>query len=215
MIKNVFGKSAEKYLGELFPDLQIVRSERFHKLNPKIVLKDYNVKELDQADRFLLIKQLLEREGQERVLIFCNEGGVCQSLSRYLTEEGIPSEPFHSKQTDTERADKLYSFEKSETVCLVCTDLACRGIDFKNVKLVIQFDYAENGIALLHRIGRTGRMGNEGKGSYSIYSVISLVDEKNSDLYSEFWKRIKEDKPLDDLFSRNRSFSKKIKRDLL
>jgi superfamily II DNA/RNA helicase len=175
MIKTVYGKPAETYLGELFPALEVIRSDRFHKLNPKIVLQDYSVKDIDQADRFMLVKQLLERENADRVLIFCSEGGVCQDLARYLSEEGVPAQPFHSKQTDSERADMLYSFDRSETVCLVCTDLACRGIDFKGVKLVVQFDYAENGISLLHRLGRTGRMDTEGKGSIHINKSSALL----------------------------------------
>ena len=59
---------------------------------------------------------------------------------------------------------------------MVATDLACRGIDFKDVKLVIQFNYADNGINLLHRIGRTGRMGTSGKGRLPLkQSSASLI----------------------------------------
>lgn len=42
--------------------------------------------------------------------------------------------------------------------------------------------------------------------------MISLVDKKDHDLYEEFSARLKSDETLDTVFSRNRSFSKKIKR---
>ena len=44
------------------------------------------------------------------------------------------------------------------------------------------------------------------------HAVISFVDQKDSQLYMEFSERLKQDKPLDEIFSRNRSFSKQLKR---
>lgn len=46
-----------------------------------------------------------------------------------------------------------------------------------------------------------------------IVPVISYVDEHDFLLYSEFTELAKEDQPLDYLYSRNRSFSKKVKRE--
>ena len=213
MLRTIFGQPAETYLDEHFPDLNIVRSEQFLQINPKVQLEDYNIQGLSESDKLLLTKQLLEREGQDRVLIFCHEFEQADVLAKYLSQEGVPSESFHSKLSPNERADKLYSFDKGASVCLVCTDLAARGIDFKQVKLVLQFDYADNGINLLHRIGRTGRMGSGGKGRLGILSVvISLVDDAHADLYTEFNDAIKQNIPLDSIFSRNRSFNKKLKK---
>ena len=52
---------------------------------------------------------------------------------------------------------------------LICTDLVARGIDFKGVALVINFDLPPSTSVYIHRIGRTGRAGKEGK-------VSSLLD---------------------------------------
>lgn len=164
MLKKIYGKPAKAYLEQFFPNLNIIKSERFSRLNPKVKLEDYSVKSIDRADRFLLTKQLIERDRPERVLIFCKEANTAKDLAGYLTEEGIPSQSFHSKQDDSQRADTLYAFHRKDLTCLVATDLASRGIDFKEVSHVIQFDYAENGISLVHRIGRTGRFGGSGKG---------------------------------------------------
>lgn len=164
MLRTIYGKPAQTYLEEHFPDLNNVKSQQFLQINPKIVMEDFNVEGLSESDKLLLTKQLLNREGQDRILIFCHEFEQADVLAKYLSQEGIPSESFHSKLNPNERADRLFSFEKGSTVCLVCTDLAARGIDFRQVKLVVQFDYADNGVNLLHRIGRTGRMGTTGKG---------------------------------------------------
>lgn len=168
MLKTIYGRPATQYLQEYFPDIQLVKSDRFHKLNPKLNFQDYSVKDIDQSDKFLLTKQILERDPQDRVLIFCKEGETTDKLAKFLSSEGILADCLHSKQSENERADKIYSFQQNKIVCLVCTDLAARGIDFKDVKLVLQFDYAENALNLLHRIGRTGRMGTGGKGREGI-----------------------------------------------
>lgn len=46
---------------------------------------------------------------------------------------------------------------------LICTDLVARGVDFKGVALVINFDLPPSTAVYIHRIGRTGRAGRAGK----------------------------------------------------
>ncbi len=45
---------------------------------------------------------------------------------------------------------------------LVCTDLMARGIDFKTVNSVLNFDFPTSLVSYIHRVGRTGRAGREG-----------------------------------------------------
>ena len=165
MLKIIKGRQAKMVLEEDFANLNIVQSDRFHKLNAKVKHEDFNVSELSEDEKFLLTKQILERDTPKKVLIFCSGTEAVNSLAKYLNSNGILSERFHSKQTDNERADSLFKFHTGKTVCLVATDLACRGIDFNEVRLVIQYDYAENAINLLHRIGRTGRFNTSGRGN--------------------------------------------------
>lgn len=46
---------------------------------------------------------------------------------------------------------------------LICTELIGRGIDFKGVNLVVNYDFPPSAIAYIHRIGRTGRAGRRGR----------------------------------------------------
>lgn len=46
---------------------------------------------------------------------------------------------------------------------LICTELMGRGIDFKGVNLVVNYDFPQTAISYIHRIGRTGRAGRIGK----------------------------------------------------
>lgn len=45
---------------------------------------------------------------------------------------------------------------------LICTELMARGIDFKGVNLVINYDFPQSVQSYIHRIGRTGRAGRPG-----------------------------------------------------
>jgi ATP-dependent RNA helicase DDX52/ROK1 len=56
---------------------------------------------------------------------------------------------------------------------LICTDVIARGIDFKSVNLVINYDCPFNEVSYIHRIGRTGRAGNIGKA----YTFITDEDK--------------------------------------
>lgn len=64
-------------------------------------------------------------------------------------------------------------------MAMVTTDVGARGLDFDDLDLVIQFDFAKNATTLLHRFGRTGRLNKPGK-------VISLVRDEDSLLFWEF-----------------------------
>ncbi len=72
----------------------------------------------------------------------------------------------HSKMSRTEREEVVRKFRCGEIWILICTDLLARGIDFKNVKSVLNYDCPYKAVNYIHKIGRTGRAGKLGK-SYS------------------------------------------------
>lgn len=57
----------------------------------------------------------------------------------------------------------MRSFREGRIWVLICTELMARGIDFKGVNLVINYDFPPSAIAYVHRIGRAGRAGRRGK----------------------------------------------------
>jgi len=56
----------------------------------------------------------------------------------------------------------VLQFRIGKVWVLVCTDLMSRGIDFKNVSTVVNYDFPQSITSYIHRIGRTGRAGNHG-----------------------------------------------------
>lgn len=82
----------------------------------------------------------------------------------------------HSKMSKPEREEIVKKFRLGEIWILICTDLLARGIDFKNVKTVLNFDCPYNPINYIHKIGRTGRAGKVGK------SFTFVIDDDVSKL---------------------------------
>lgn len=57
----------------------------------------------------------------------------------------------------------MRAFRQGKIWVLICTELLGRGIDFKGVNLVVNYDFPTSGISYVHRIGRSGRAGRMGK----------------------------------------------------
>jgi ATP-dependent RNA helicase RhlE len=56
----------------------------------------------------------------------------------------------------------LTNFKSGATRVIVATDIAARGIDIVDLKMVINYDLPDVAETYVHRIGRTGRAGNTG-----------------------------------------------------
>ena len=66
------------------------------------------------------------------------------------------------QMTKIEREEQINNFREGNLWILMCSDLLSRGIDFKNVKTVVNFDCPYRPVNYIHRIGRTGRAGKNG-----------------------------------------------------
>jgi superfamily II DNA/RNA helicase len=78
----------------------------------------------------------------------------------------------------------LDSFKKGEVDLLVCTDVAARGLDIKDVPAVFNFDIPFNAEDYIHRIGRTGRAGASGL-------AVSFVSKSDGRLMADLEKLLK------------------------
>lgn len=55
------------------------------------------------------------------------------------------------------RQNIIQDFDAGNFWILITTDLVARGIDFKNVNLVVNYDFPNSILTYIHRVGRTGR----------------------------------------------------------
>jgi superfamily II DNA/RNA helicase len=96
-------------------------------------------------------------------LLFTQSIERSKELFRELAFDGVNVEVMHSDRTATQRENIINRFRVGDIWILICTDLMARGIDFKAVKMIINYDLPQSAVSYIHRIGRTGRGGREGE----------------------------------------------------
>ncbi len=78
-------------------------------------------------------------------------------LHRMLWGHGYSASSLHGDQEQEVRFKVLDAFRQRQVKCLVCTDVAARGLDIERVSCVVNYEIPEDEDSYLHRIGRTGR----------------------------------------------------------
>lgn len=117
---------------------------------------------IKKENRVALLKKVLH-ENKGKVLVFSRTKHGAKKISRDLNQFGITSEELHSNKSLSQRTRTLARFKTGQCRVLVATDIAARGIDVKDIELVINFDLPDNPNDYVHRIGRTGRAGKTGR----------------------------------------------------
>lgn len=97
----------------------------------------------------------------------------------------------HSDKSQIERQEILEKFRQRKIKILIATDLACRGLNVKKIKTVINYDTAFNLNAHVHRIGRTGRCDEQGI-AYTILMKDSKKDINFSRILANNLKKYKQ-----------------------
>jgi superfamily II DNA/RNA helicase len=114
----------------------------------------------------------------KQAFVFVNSKLGCARLARSLEREGLKTTALHGDKSQDERLKALDAFKKGEVDLLVCTDVAARGLDIKDVPTVFNFDVPFNAEDYVHRIGRTGRAGASGLAvTFVSKSDVRLVGE--------------------------------------
>ncbi|KAJ1679837.1 mRNA splicing protein prp28, partial [Spiromyces aspiralis] len=105
--------------------------------------------------------ELLEQYASP-IIIFVNQKKNVDMLTGFVNSSGYNAVALHGGKSQEQREHALDKLKKGEADILIATDVAGRGIDVKDVQLVINFDMAKNIEEYTHRIGRTGRAGKQG-----------------------------------------------------
>lgn len=100
-----------------------------------------------------------------KVLIFVEKQTMADTLLVRLLLEKFAAVAIHGgkDQIDRKHAIKEFSDGDSGINVLIATSIAARGLDVKNLNLVINYDPAGHLEDYVHRVGRTGRAGAKGR----------------------------------------------------
>lgn len=133
----------------------------------------YFVQKIDKPK--LLEKVLYDYRGS--VLVFSRTKHGARKIAVSVRFLGHTAAEIHSERTLSQRKEALEGFKNGKYRILVATDIAARGIDVKNIELVINYDLPENPEDYVHRIGRTGRAGTVGK------AISFATPDQRGDVY--------------------------------
>ncbi|KAK4694330.1 ATP-dependent RNA helicase DBP3, partial [Lecanoromycetidae sp. Uapishka_2] len=98
----------------------------------------------------------------DRILIFCLYKKEAARVEGFLRSRGLKVAGIHGDMGQAARTTSFESFKSGESPLLVATDVAARGWDIPNVKVVVNVTFPLTVEDYVHRIGRTGRAGAEG-----------------------------------------------------
>lgn len=116
------------------------------------------VKKLDH------VAEMIQAEGDDqRTILFCETKRKVQLVYQKLKEAKVAVETIDGDKTQRARESALRKFKKGQINVLVATDVLSRGIDVKDVELVINYEPPREYSDYIHRIGRTGRAGKKGR----------------------------------------------------
>ncbi|MDX2413572.1 MAG: DEAD/DEAH box helicase [Bacteroidales bacterium] len=98
-----------------------------------------------------------DRPDYESILIFCSTKKKVSEIARLLKRTEKSTSSISSDLDQKERGEVMLSFKAKKTRILVATDVLSRGIDIKDINLIINYDVPSDAEDYVHRIGRTAR----------------------------------------------------------
>nr|OQO20375.1 hypothetical protein B0A51_09962 [Rachicladosporium sp. CCFEE 5018] len=109
-----------------------------------------------------LLGELFENDEDTRCLVFVEKQETADALFKELSKKGYPSVPIHGGREQIDRDQAIIDFKNNVFPVMIATSVAARGLDVKQLKLVVNYDCPNHNEDYVHRCGRTGRAGNTG-----------------------------------------------------
>ncbi|MEY3002295.1 MAG: ATP-independent helicase DbpA, partial [Pseudomonadota bacterium] len=123
----------------------------------------------ETSDKFKTLIALIGSYQPDSLLIFCNTKAEVITLTERLLKHGDSVIDIHGDLEQKERNESVIAFSNGSKRIMVATDVASRGLDIKDIALVINYDLPFDKEVYTHRIGRTGRADAKGI-ALSLYS---------------------------------------------
>ncbi|WVN85262.1 pre-mRNA-processing ATP-dependent RNA helicase PRP5 [Cryptococcus depauperatus CBS 7841] len=130
---------------------------------------DQRVEVRESDTKFTRLLEILGEIGEEnkedddfRTLVFVDRQESADDLFRELLQRGYVCASLHGGKEQVDRDEAIKNFKNGDIPIVVATSVAARGLDVKELKLVINYDAPNHMEDYVHRAGRTGRAGNKG-----------------------------------------------------
>jgi ATP-dependent RNA helicase RhlE len=121
------------------------------------------------------LMHILTQHGDAQALVFCKTKRGANRVGEALGDRGVSTGVIHGNKSQSARRQALDGFKAGRLRVLVATDIAARGLDIRELPLVVNFDLPLVAEDYVHRVGRTGRAGHHGH-------AVSLVSASDAAL---------------------------------
>eukprot|EP00768_Dysnectes_brevis_P002899 gnl/Dysnectes_brevis/2116_a2458_696.p1 GENE.gnl/Dysnectes_brevis/2116_a2458_696~~gnl/Dysnectes_brevis/2116_a2458_696.p1 ORF type:complete len:529 (-),score=163.29 gnl/Dysnectes_brevis/2116_a2458_696:54-1640(-) len=131
-------------------------SDRLANMPTEHVKQEFVYTGTEQWKSFSLSEAL--RKHRPPALIFVQTADRAAQLHRQMAlDSDRPVGSLHSGLKRARRIEVASQFRSGKLYALICTDVAARGLDFKGITLVVNYDVPTSMVTYLHRVGRAGR----------------------------------------------------------
>ena len=121
---------------------------------------------VDKIQKRDVLAKILQAKPEGRSLVFTRTKYGADKLVTFLRREGIEAHALHGDKAQSHRQRTLEAFRTGGAGqdILVATDIAARGIDVDDIRMVVNYDVPTDPEVYVHRVGRTARAGQRGVG---------------------------------------------------
>ena len=144
-----------------------------------------------EETKFIRLLELLgnlyseDKNEDDRALIFVDRQESADGLLKDLMRKGYPCMSIHGGKDQIDRDSTIDDFKNGIVPILIATSVAARGLDVKQLKLVVNYDAPNHLEDYVHRAGRTGRAGNTG-------TAVTFVTEEQDRFAVDIAKALKQ-----------------------
>ncbi|GEQ66715.1 hypothetical protein JCM33374_g378 [Metschnikowia sp. JCM 33374] len=152
-----------------------------------------------EEGKLVAIRQMIQQgEFKPPIIIFLQSITRAKALFHELLYDKLNVDVIHAERTPKQRDEVIKRFKNGDIWVLITTDVLARGVDFKGVNLVINYDVPQTAQAYVHRIGRTGRGGKAGKAvtfftkedNLAVKPIINVMKQSGSHGYSDWMENM-------------------------
>ncbi|KAJ7068149.1 P-loop containing nucleoside triphosphate hydrolase protein [Mycena amicta] len=127
-----------------------------------------------------ILGQMYNEDPECRTLVFVDRQEAADNLLRDLMRKGYLCMSLHGGKDQVDRDSTIADFKSGVVPIVIATSVAARGLDVKQLKLVLNYDAPNHMEDYVHRAGRTGRAGNKGT---CVTFVTPEQDRYSVDIY--------------------------------
>ncbi len=148
---------------------------------------EHTVYEIDPNAKFDALRELLDKQGMDPILVFGKTKHGVRKLADKLIRMGYSVDALQGNLSQSARERVLGDFRSGRISILVATNVAARGLDIIDICQVINYELPETAELFTHRTGRTGRMGRSGE-------AITFITPEDASRWRQMEREL--DKPM-------------------